>query len=283
MFWKRAAVIVSGAMAVLLVAALAYAANGADDTSTATSTTAAAPASGSQVFAAGTAGDVRVSAGSGGLAVDAVDPAAGWVFEVEVPAGREVEVKFVDGSERIDFRAELEDGQIKARTENDTQTDDDRSTSFSTAAAGETLSYDAGEAGRVQIRRTGTGLELVDASPAAGWVVAKIETEMHEVEVEFRNGATELEFKAELEDGIVRTRTEITVDDDGQSSDDSSTVGDDNGGSGISDDDPAVHDVNDDNGGAGGSDDDPAIHDVNDDNGGDDDPATHDVDDDSAR
>ena len=39
MFWKRSAVIVSGVMAVLLVAALAYAANGADDSPTTTSTT----------------------------------------------------------------------------------------------------------------------------------------------------------------------------------------------------------------------------------------------------
>ncbi|MDR9451988.1 MAG: hypothetical protein RI637_12315 [Acidimicrobiia bacterium] len=39
MFWKRSAVIVSGVMAVLLIAAPAFAANGADDSPTTTSTT----------------------------------------------------------------------------------------------------------------------------------------------------------------------------------------------------------------------------------------------------
>ncbi len=215
----RATVIAASLVAVLLVAAIAYAAGSADD-STSTTSTSAATAAGEQVFRAGEAGEVTVAADSSGLTVDRVDPSAGWAVEVETSAGREVEVKFEDGNRRIDFQAELEDGRIgtrvrtEDRAENDDHEDDeDRTTTFTGAADGETVSFDAEGAGRVQIRRTAGGLELVDATAASGWEVVKIEREAHEIEVEFRQGVVELEFKAELEDGMIRTRTETTIED----------------------------------------------------------------------
>jgi hypothetical protein len=49
------------------------------------------------------------------LSVGNVAANPGWAPEVEMASGRDVEVKFVNGNERIDFQAELEDGVVKTR------------------------------------------------------------------------------------------------------------------------------------------------------------------------
>ena len=79
--------------------------------------TTAPPTNGTSPFAAGAAGTVTLSANGTTLTVAAVEPAAGWVPEIEVATGREVEVDFRRNGERIKFNAELEDGEIRVRVE----------------------------------------------------------------------------------------------------------------------------------------------------------------------
>jgi hypothetical protein len=69
----------------------------------------------STTHAAGEAGTVTIARDSNGLTVVSVDPADGWSTEIEVSAGREVEVDFRSGMRRIQFDAELEDGQVRVR------------------------------------------------------------------------------------------------------------------------------------------------------------------------
>lgn len=82
---------------------------------------------GATAFDAGPAGKVWLSVGSGVLIVERVDTS--WNFEIEMDDDGEVEVKFRNGGQEIEFEAELEDGTIKTTLEiesDDHHDDDDR-------------------------------------------------------------------------------------------------------------------------------------------------------------
>jgi hypothetical protein len=68
--------------------------------------------------------------------------------------------------------------------------------------------YPVGEAGEVEVRRSGGRLTLVEARPAEGWQASGDDAkEADEVEVDFRRGGSEIEFDAEIHVG----RMEIEV------------------------------------------------------------------------
>jgi hypothetical protein len=120
---KRISIISTAVLATLLIAGLAWATpdNSLGSPTTTTSTSlAAGPATGAQAAATGTydagvAGQVTVDQSGISLSVGNVAANPGWAPEVEMASGRDVEVKFVNGNERIDFQAELEDGVVKTR------------------------------------------------------------------------------------------------------------------------------------------------------------------------
>jgi hypothetical protein len=221
---KRLSIISTAVLAALLIAGLAWAAPGdsSSSSSASTSTTLAQndpagsrAATGSKTFEAGTAGQVTVDRSGASLSISDVATNDGWAPEVEVASGREVEVKFINGNERIDFQAELEDGGVKTRVRTRTLTGlaDDGQTL--TAPSDGVLSFAAGKAGTVQLTATDGTLELISATPSATWTVADVEIEgTREINVEFRSGATEIEFKAEMEDGMVKTRVRTETDND---------------------------------------------------------------------
>jgi hypothetical protein len=258
---KRISIISTAVLAALLIAGLAWATPD-DSTSSSSSTTSttlvqsAAPgspaATGSETYDAGAAGQVTVDQSGASLSVSNVAANSGWVSEVEIATGREVEVKFVNGTERIDFRAELEDGLVKTRVRvraQDGSTDDNSTDDGPTLTAPSTdaLAFTAGEAGTVRLRTENGSLELISAAPNTGWTVADIEIEgSREINVEFHNGTTEIEFKAEMEDGMVKTRVRVEMDDDssGRSHDDDS---DDSSDDSNDDSSGRSHDDDDDN------------------------------------
>jgi len=117
---KRLSIISTAVLAAMLVAGLAWATpdDSSSSTSSTTSTTqasTAAAAIGSETYEAGAAGRVTVDQSGGSLSIGNVAANTDWTPEVEMASGREVEVKFVNGNERIDFQAELEDGMVKTR------------------------------------------------------------------------------------------------------------------------------------------------------------------------
>jgi hypothetical protein len=120
---KRISIISTAVLATLLIAGLAWATpdNSLGSPTTTTSTSlAAGAATGAQAAATGTydagvAGQVTVDQSGISLSVGNVAANPGWAPEVEMASGRDVEVKFVNGNERIDFQAELEDGVVKTR------------------------------------------------------------------------------------------------------------------------------------------------------------------------
>jgi hypothetical protein len=98
----------------------AVAGSGWSDTSvtspTVPATTDAAVPSGSvSTHDAADAGTVTVEVDGLRVVVVAADPADGWSAEIETDEPHEAEVNFRRGGERVDFRAEIEDGRLKVR------------------------------------------------------------------------------------------------------------------------------------------------------------------------
>jgi hypothetical protein len=293
---KRLAVVTAGLLMGLMALGSANAL--VLDTAPGTETVAseAAVAGTETVYEVGDAGTVTIANDGTQLEIVSVDQNDGWLIEIEMATGREVEVDFRSGTRRIQFNAELEDGEIRVRARervvaastNTTQstTATTQSTTATTAAtvastsASGSVTYQAGAAGTVTISNDGSQLTITAVDAADGWS-HEIEVQVgREVEMDFRNREDRVQFNAELEDGEVRvrvrtrtadgTRTEVTngVDttDDDSSDDDNSSFdddadSDDNSGRGNSDDD----NDSDDNSGHGGSDSDDDDDDSSDD------------------
>ena len=85
---------------------------------------------GSETYTVVDAGTVTVAATPDGLVVTAVSSAAGWSGHVDWAQGRQVEVTFRSGDARVDFKAEVEDGEVRIRIRDrrlEDLEDDDRS------------------------------------------------------------------------------------------------------------------------------------------------------------
>ena len=73
----------------------------------------------SATFNAGDGGTVTIASNGSSLTITSVDPAPGWSFEIEVSSGVEVEADFRNGTRRIQFNAQLEDGEVRVRVRSD--------------------------------------------------------------------------------------------------------------------------------------------------------------------
>ncbi len=277
---KRLAVISAGILAALMALGTANAL--VLDTATGSGASQQAVAGEQTVFDVGDAGSVTLLDAGTTLEVVSVEQAAGWKIEIEVASGREVEVDFSNGTRRIQFNAELEDGEIRVRAREQvvaatstTQTTT-RSTTSTTAAAVAsssatgTMTYQAGAAGTVTISNDGSRLTITAVDAADGWSHEIEVSTGREVEMDFRNGDDRVQFNAELEDGQVRvrvrtraadgSRTEVTNGVDTSADDSSSSEDDRMDDSSSSDDedddrDDRSSDSDDDHAGGGHSDD----------------------------
>ena len=61
------------------------------------------------------AGSVTVAVDGLSVSVLSADPSAGWTAEIETDEPGEAQVNFRNGDARVDFRAEIEDGQLRVR------------------------------------------------------------------------------------------------------------------------------------------------------------------------
>jgi len=277
--FKRTAIVLATMLAVLMTVGVGLAATSTPDTSSSTTTSTTpttsipdADEAQTVIYEVGDAGTVTVSSDGISLSIVAVGTNEGWTEEVEASAGREVEADFRHGATRIQFNAELEDGEIKVRVrERATDSDDAGTTSTTTpdetstttsipsddsATATATFTFDAGAGGHVKVTSNGSSLTVVTADAAAGWSEEIEVSSGPEVEVDFRSGDRRIQFKAELEDGEIRIRIRDRVSESG---DDNSGHDDDDDNSGHNDDDDdddnSGHDDGDDDHGHGDDDD----------------------------
>ena len=215
-------------------------------TPTSTTATTAVNGSGNLVLADGQSSQVAVAnAGSvllrrngGSLTIVSTQANPGWVVEVEVATGREVEGDFRNGNLRVTFNFELEDGLVRVRIESEgsssggssttSTTNGSSSTTSTTNGSGSTsttssttsttgkssslptgsVTYNLGTAGTVTINFANGGMTLGMINPAGGWTVAKSEQTSDEIEVELTNGDAEAELKVKINNGVL----EVEID-----------------------------------------------------------------------
>ena len=244
---RTLAVISTGALAALLALGTANAL--VSNSSSESSPIVVSTSTGDQTtYEVGAAGTVTLSNDGSTLSVISVNQAPGWVIEIEVASGREVEVDFRNGDTLIQFNAELEDGEVRVRARERTTTSSTVNTTGSTSSTSSTSSttsttavatnvagasttnataFAAGAGGTVNIVRTGGVLQVTSVNPSSGWTFEVEVGTGREVEIDFRRSGERVQFNAELEDGEIRIRVR-TRD---ASQDDSDTIDDSRSGS----------------------------------------------------
>jgi len=188
-----------------------------------TSATAAVSGSGNLVLAEGQVSQVAVAeAGSvllrrsgGSLTIVATESNPGWVVEVEVATGREVEGDFRNGSRRVKFNFELEDGVVRVRIESEGSSSGSSSSTSTTNTTGGSSSLPTGSvtynldgAGTVTVIFANGGMTIGSINPAAGWTIEDSEEKADEIEVELTNGDAEAELKVKINNGVL----EVEID-----------------------------------------------------------------------
>ena len=144
----------------------------------------------------GEAGKVTFIIESGALRLMAVDPNAGWSPDVVHETSQRIEVEFRSGTEERVFEARYANGILRIEIE----AEDDE------AKPGR---YTVGDAGEVEVDIEDGQLRLVEVATNPGWAMTVDAECPDEIEVEFRQGALEWEFEAELSK---RGRLEIDLE-----------------------------------------------------------------------
>ncbi len=176
------------------------------------------------------AGTIRLANSGTTLTILSAQPAAGFVVEIEVPEGREVEADFRGNGRRLQFNAELEDGTIRVRIRSEANANTG-STSTTSTTNGTTngtsttiddnggddnrgnvpngpVTYNVGGAGSVTVIFLDGQAQLGLVSPAAGWSIEETRQRSDEVEVRFSDGDNEARLKVRIENGQVRVEIE---------------------------------------------------------------------------
>jgi hypothetical protein len=218
---------------------------GSTSLSSPTSTTAAA-GSGTLVLANGQtsavtvadAGSVLLRRDGESLTIVSTQANPGWVVEVEVGIGREVEGDFRNAGRRVKFNFELEDGVVRIRIESEgstgtsvtnttgttittatsptsttSSTSSTSTTVTSTSSGGSglptgTFTYNLDGAGTVTVVFANGQISIGSINPAAGWVVEDSEQKGDEVEVELTNGDSEARLRVRVNNGQLEVEIE---------------------------------------------------------------------------
>jgi frataxin-like iron-binding protein CyaY len=196
-----------------------------------TSTAPAVNGSGNLVLAEGqvsqvvvaNAGSVLLRRSGGSLTIVSTESNPGWVVEVEVATGREVEGDFRNGNRRVKFNFELEEGVVRVRIESEGSSSDSStsttsgsgsSTSTTNTTGGSSslptgsVTYNLDGAGSVTVIFANGGMTIGSINPAAGWTIEDSEQKSDEIEVELTNGDAEAELRVKINNGVL----EVEID-----------------------------------------------------------------------
>jgi frataxin-like iron-binding protein CyaY len=169
------------------------------------------------------AGSVLLRRSGGSLTIVSTESNPGWVVEVEVATGREVEGDFRNGNRRVKFNFELEEGVVRVRIESEGSSSDSStsttsgsgsSTSTTNTTGGSSslptgsVTYNLDGAGTVAVIFANGGMTIGSINPAAGWTIEDSEQKSDEIEVELTNGDAEAELKVKINNGVL----EVEID-----------------------------------------------------------------------
>jgi len=190
---------------------------------TSTSTTSTIPAGNDSLGESTThqvaeVGTVSIAEGGGVLHVTDTTSIDGWSIHVERADAIEVEVSFRGPDGRVDFKAELEHGEIRVRVR-DRRLDSSGGSSGSDDSVGSSNSGGSDDSqsastldevrtiessgGTVTARATGNDIILVTATPNEGWSMDIKKAGPDRVEVRFEKGSTENRIRLEVHGGMV--------------------------------------------------------------------------------
>ncbi len=148
----------------------------------------------------GSAGTVTFALRAGSLVLEDVTPAPGWTLSLAREEPGRLEAEFRRGVEELEFEVGYANGVLAIEL----------SCEIVGADPGH---YDVGEAGSVEIAVEDGKLKLVEISTNPGWSMEVDEQEDTEIEVEFRRGALEWQFEAELnERGDLEIEIEMEIE-----------------------------------------------------------------------
>lgn len=176
------------------------------------------------------AGTIRLGNSGTSLTILSAQASAGFVVEVEVPEGREVEADFRGEGRRLQFNAELEDGIVRVRIRTEANAGDGGTTSTTattnpTATTSTTIddnggddttgnvpsgpvTYQVAAAGSVTVLFVNGQAQLGVVVPSPGWVIDETRSRTDEVEVRFSNGDDEARLRVRIDNGQVRVEIE---------------------------------------------------------------------------
>jgi frataxin-like iron-binding protein CyaY len=169
------------------------------------------------------AGSVLLRRSGGSLTIVSTESNPGWVVEVEVATGREVEGDFRNGNRRVKFNFELEEGVVRVRIESEgsssgsstsTTSGSGSSTSTTNTTGGSSslptgsVTYNLDGAGSVTVIFANGGMTIGSINPAAGWTIEDSEQKSDEIEVELTNGDAEAELRVKINNGVL----EVEID-----------------------------------------------------------------------
>lgn len=194
---------------------------------------------------AGDAGTVQFDVQDGDIVIGEVSPADGWEAEIVQAKDDKAKVRFENGDEAIQVRADLVDGDLRIKTivddgddaegaltdeEDDDEGDDGES---ETAAVDGVHSFQAGDAALVTLELADGVLSVQNVDVEPGWTLdGSIDDEDDEDEIKLRffNEDAEVLFKAELDDGEIEVKvTTQSLDGDAQSLNEDGDDDDDDG------------------------------------------------------
>ncbi len=180
------------------------------------------------------AGVVSYAVDGAELLVVDVSPNDGWTPTVEVAVGREVEVTFRNGNDRVDLNLELEHNQVRIRIrdrrtgvrtevfvpvgnpQSTTSIDPSNSSGTSTSTVPDTDTTTApatqhsiqASGGTVVVSVSGDTVLLVSAVPTTGYSVDVRDAGPSTVEVRFESGDAESRVKVRVDKGQLRKSVE---------------------------------------------------------------------------
>ncbi len=231
--------------AAVLITGVAWAANDSPTDGSATATvTADSSTSSTTVVQVEEAGTITLGSVAEGLTILAANAEAGWNATVEVPLGREVEARFESGGLRIDFNAELEDGEVRVRIRRSDRdgvsttttispptsttvttappaTTSSTSSTTSTSSTSTTVDdnrrrtdipegvqvYEVFGAGSVTIDIRNGLLFLLGVEVESGWTFEIDKADTDDIRVEFESGYdSEAELRVRIRDGRLEVR-----------------------------------------------------------------------------
>ncbi|NNJ47959.1 MAG: hypothetical protein HKP18_09025 [Acidimicrobiia bacterium] len=162
-------------------------------------------------YAAADAGTVSITFDGYYLYLDKYLLNSGWHVTKEDVKGDQIQLEFHSCHTKVEFKAEVDNGQVKL----DVKSSPDYYEGYckdEPMMPAESVEYAAADAGTVWITFDGYYLTFDNYVLNDGWYVTKQDVKSDQIQLEFHNTYTKVEFKAEVDNGQVKLEVKSSPD-----------------------------------------------------------------------